>query len=296
MAVFAVETVARLLRDGRLPAVASLLIEPRHGHVAVLLYRDGARRVIRDGDLGHNPSAGAAVARDKDFTKFVLAQAGLPSLPGFSFALPNWLRHTRQGQVGLAQVQAQVRERIEEDGLTFPLYVKPNDGSQGLDVFRCRSEAELSAAVAQFERHQIQLGLVEAALDWPVHRLVVLDGSVVCVYRTLPLTVSGDGLSDLGQLIERARADLERQGRAVRIDLDDPRIPATLAEQGLDLAAVPVAGRTVRVRDGSNLSAGGSAREVPIGVAPSEGGIGQVGPSQERTGRVDPSWLALAQS
>ncbi|MDR1212523.1 MAG: hypothetical protein LBK54_00220 [Propionibacteriaceae bacterium] len=296
MAVFAVETVARLLRDGRLPAVTSWTVEPRHGHVAVLVYRDGARRVIRDGDLGHNPSAGAAVARDKDFTKFVLGQAGLPSLPGFSFALPNWLRHTRQGQVGLAQVQAQVRERVIAEGLAFPLYVKPNDGSQGLDVFRCRSEADLTAAVAQFERHQVQLGLVEAALDWPAHRLVVLDSSVVCAYQTLPLTVSGDGRSDLGQLIERARADLERRGRAVRIDLDDPRIPATLAEQGLDVSAVPAAGQAVRVRDSSNLSAGGSARAVPIEAAPAEDGIGRVGPGEDGARRVDPSWLALAQS
>ncbi|MDR1386511.1 MAG: hypothetical protein LBJ44_02765 [Propionibacteriaceae bacterium] len=274
MSAFGIETAVRLWRAGRLPALAGLEVEPAHGHVAVLVYRDGARRVIRDGDLGCNPSAGAALARDKDFTKFALGRAGLAGLPGFSFALPNWRRHTGQGQASLAEIRQQVEDRIAALGWAFPLYVKPNDGSQGLDVQRCRSRADLVAAVERLERHQVQLGLVEPAWDWPVHRLVVLDGAVVCAYQTVPLTVTGDGRSDLRRLIERARSQLERQGRTVRIDLDDPRIPATLADQGLDLDAVLAPGRPVRVRDSSNLSAGGTAVDW--------------------TGRADPSWLDLA--
>lgn len=107
--------------------------------------------------------------------------------------------------------------------------------------------------------------IVEECVPGDNYRVLYLDGEALdVVLRSVP-TLEGDGRSSLKQLIAgenetRARDGVQAGHALIRIDQE---LRSTLREQGLDLHAVPAAGRSVRLkriisdnRADENLAAG----------------------------------------
>ncbi|MGH7882709.1 MAG: hypothetical protein ACREN8_07360 [Candidatus Dormibacteraceae bacterium] len=114
----------------------------------------------------------------------------------------------------------------------------------------------------------IRVAVVEEAVALPDYRLIVLQGQLISAYLRTPLSVVGDGVKTIADLIIELQGTFEQAGRRTKIDKDDKRIIFRLRRGGLDLSSVPLAKQVVQLLDISNLSAGGTALDVTEDVAP----------------------------
>lgn len=200
------------------------------------------------GRLGRHVSEDATIlVRDKTRLKRHLA--------GLGFGVPS-------GQVFRRQdLEAALRAF---DGLSGPLCVKPNQGSQGDAVFTSiRNRVEYQAAIRHVAARYQKI-LVEESVAGTLIRFFYVRPAVVAVKLSRPASVVGDGLGNLNRLTEAKNA--WRRERAVPghwpIVVDD-EVRRFLATQGRRLEDVPAAGERVYLRGTSNGAVGADSIAVP---------------------------------
>jgi cyanophycin synthetase len=183
---------------------------------------------------------GIDIAADKQLTRRVLAEAGVPIAEGAP-----------------ARTPAEATAVLEQLG--GPVVVKPRHGNHGERV-----TLDLTTA-AEVERAFREAGedvIVERQLGGRDYRVLVVAGEVVAVAERIAAHVVGDGRSTIAELVERTNADPRRgagHSRVLTRITVDERI---LARQGLTEADVPKAGAVVRLAGTANLSTGATSHDV----------------------------------
>ena len=193
-----------------------------------------------------------SIAQDKELTRTLLAEAGIPVPEGRSVsdAAEAWL----------------VAEEIGA-----PVVVKPRYGNQGRGVsvnLATREEVEKAWHVAREEDSSV---VVERFVTGGDYRLLVVGGKVVSAARRHPPTVVGDGRATVRQLVETVNEDPRRCGdhaTALSPVVIDEVALAVLAEQGLAPDSIPEADRIVLLRQNANLSTGGTSEDMTDVVHP----------------------------
>jgi cyanophycin synthetase len=189
---------------------------------------------------------GVDIASDKTLAKQLLADAGIPVPEGIV---------ARSAQEAAEAVTA----------LGGPVVIKPRDGSQGANVSVGVASAEDAAAAYDRAASGHAGVIVERFVPGSDYRVLVVDGRVVAAAQVRPAAVTGDGRSEIAELVERANRDPRRgEGHSrplTKIQLDD-RAVAHLAEHGLGPRSVPATGQVVTLRRNANLSTGGTSRDV----------------------------------
>ncbi|MCW8088101.1 cyanophycin synthetase [Sabulicella glaciei] len=198
---------------------------------------------LRASITGRTSSIAVEIAGDKDLTKSLLAEAGLPVPKG--------------AVVRTAEAAVQEAER-----LGYPVVTKPLDGNHGRGVTLDLRSAE---AVRQGFEHAVTHSrrvIVEQQYSGHDHRILVIGGEVRAVAQRVPAHVVGDGEHSIATLIEEVNRDPRRgtghEKTLTRIEVDD-HVLALLAKAGMDLESVPEEGQWVALRDTANLSTGGTA-------------------------------------
>lgn len=197
----------------------------------------------------------SALARNKRACAQVLRGAGLP--------VP---RHQLVSSAEQALRVAQI--------LGYPVVVKAANLDGGLGVFAGLRTPE---AVQRAYEAVIKLSrqvLVEQFIEGQDYRLQVFQGEVFWVAHRRPAGVLGDGLATVAELVERLNLLRAQPMAASAPDVmsEIGRKPIALDEeanewlqaQALTLAAVPQAGRFVRLRGAANVSQGGTREGVPL--------------------------------
>ncbi|MFL6699825.1 MAG: cyanophycin synthetase [Vitreoscilla sp.] len=192
------------------------------------------------------------IASDKELTKQLLQEAGLPVPSG---------RTTTSLDEAIAAMHR----------IGSPVVVKPLDGNQGKGVTTAvTSEAGLAAAWERARGFGRQV-LVEKHVAGDDYRALVVGTHLVAAARRVPPQVVGDGERSIRQLVDLVNQDPRRgQGHEnvlTRIRLDDAAIEE-LAHQALEVDSVPEPGRVVRLRGNANLSTGGTAEDVTAAMHP----------------------------
>src|SRR2546423_3887153 len=183
------------------------------------------------------------IAQDKDDTKRVLGNIGLP--------VPN-------GDVARSFERA--LEIIDEIG--YPVILKPLDANHGKGISgRIDNEDALKHAWNDAREFGDRI-VIEQYAEGRDHRILVINGKVVACAEKIPARVIGDGSSSIAQLIERENLD-PRRGIGHTKTLTklpaDERTTCFLRKQGLTLASVPEKDQVVYLRSTANLSTGGTA-------------------------------------
>jgi cyanophycin synthetase len=199
------------------------------------------------------PHLGVEIAGDKDFTKSLLSQHGVPVPKGF-------VAEDEEDAADIAR------------SLGWPVVVKPLDASHGRGILtNIQSEEELKLAYrdARTVREEV---IVERFLEGFDFRFVVVNGKFICAAQRVPAFVVGDGRRSIAQLVEDANRDPRRgighEKVLTRIELDELSI-ALLARRKLTPSSVPADGETVFLKSTANLSTGGISRDVTDAVHPS---------------------------
>ncbi len=212
----------------------------------------------KTGIIGHG------IADDKDWTKQILGDAGIP---------------VPQGRICYNFEEAQAAA----EALGYPVVTKPLVGNHGRGVTtNITNRTELREGYdAAFNRHETVV--VETYIKGEDHRLLVIDGKLVAAARRRPAHVVGDGASTLGQLIDRENEDPRRgvghENLLTQIKID-PQTERLVEQAGLTFDSVIPSGEMVVLKSTANISTGGTATDLTDDVHP------EVRYAAERIGRL----------
>jgi len=195
---------------------------------------------------------GYGIADDKDWTKQILGDAGIP---------------VPQGQVVYS-----FEEAVEAaNHIGYPLATKPLVGNHGRGVSTdINDEAALREGYdAAYHRHETVV--VEQYVKGEDHRLLVVDGKLVAAARRRPAHVIGDGKHTLQQLVDIENSDPRRgvghENLLTQIHLDEQSF-RLIHQQGLTVESVIPKDQIVWLKSTANLSTGGTATDITDDVHP----------------------------
>lgn len=225
-------------------------------HLGVGVFQLGwghrARRIERS-VVGLDSFMGARLSRDKAAAAALLRRAGLPAPVH---------HNTRSVDEALAAARR----------LGWPVVVKPLDGERGegvsVDVADERSLRSAFAAALARSVHKVVL--VERLVPGVCHRIFIADGQLLYAVKRMPMSVQGDGVRTVAQLVDAEVAQQQRLPPWTRsgiVPLDDAA-RSTLAAAGLDAQTVPEAGRWVALRRIESTLDGGVDEEVTQQIHP----------------------------
>jgi cyanophycin synthetase len=245
-------------REATGPSTRSIIAAARRRGIPAERYADlsllrlgwgNRRRLAWAAMTDRTSGVGVDIAADKQITRRLLTDAGVPVAPG-----------------GAARTAEEAVRLLA--ALGAPVVVKPRQGRQGEHVaLNLRTSAEVEQAFAAAGGDIV----VERQLAGHDYRVLIVADEVVAAAERVAAHVVGDGRSTVTELVARTNADPRRGvGHArvlTRIDLDAAAL-AVLDRQALSPDSVPVADRQVWLRDNANLSTGGTGSDVTDRVHP----------------------------
>ncbi|HEX8786113.1 MAG TPA: cyanophycin synthetase, partial [Telluria sp.] len=203
------------------------------------------QRRIQATITGATNAIAVGIASDKQLTKTLLDQAGVPVPAGDTVTT---LAAAQRAARGLGCVT-----------------IKPLDANQGKGVtVACNTADDVERAFA-FAQKYGQRVIVEEFLRGRDYRVLVTGKKVAAAAWRRPPHVSGDGRSTVRELVEIENRNPARgaghSNILTRIPMDELAADV-LARQGYTFDSVPAQGRTVELRGNANLSTGGTAEDV----------------------------------
>jgi glutathione synthase/RimK-type ligase-like ATP-grasp enzyme len=159
------------------------------------LKRGGQTAHVYGWDFGVNSSTAVLICRNKAACSAVLRENRIPCLPHLAFYRPDREDFGFEHQASWSKMVEYLNSHPQG------VVCKPNDLSRGVSVRRVSSVAELEKAVYDTFRYSRELCLSPFVSIDAEYRVVLLNGYCRLMYvKRLP-TVTGDGVSMLGELI-----------------------------------------------------------------------------------------------
>jgi cyanophycin synthetase len=202
------------------------------------------------------------IASDKNLTNRLLDAAGLP-VPKSEVVT------TEDGAVDATRV------------VGFPCVLKPLDGNHGRGVqLDLRSEADVRAAFGRaLAESRSRDVVVESYITGNDYRCLVIGGRVAAIAERVPASVVGDGKATVAQLVDQTNLDPRRgighEKVLTRIAVNEAAV-ALVRAQGLEMDAVPEAGRRVKLALTGNMSTGGTSIDRTMDAHPDNAEVAEM--------------------
>jgi cyanophycin synthetase len=210
-------------------------------------------RFVQAAETDATSNIAVELAGDKDATK--------QRLENFSISVP-------QGEIVRTE-----REAIEAlESLGAPVVVKPLDGRQGKGVsLNLSTPAQVADAFRIAQEFSPEI-LVEEQFTGKNYRVLIVGEKMVAASERIAGCVVGDDANTIRKLIEIENQNpLRGEGHEkplTKIKIDDVLL-SSLRKRNQSLDDVPETGKTIWLREGINLSMGGTATDVTDIVHPS---------------------------
>ncbi|MDX2100564.1 MAG: cyanophycin synthetase [Leptolyngbyaceae cyanobacterium bins.59] len=193
---------------------------------------------------GNTGILGVELASDKEGTKQILREAGVPVPRGT-----------------VVYYLEDLEAAIQEVG-GYPIVIKPLNGNHGRGITINIDSWEMAEAAYDMAKEVSRAVIVERYYTGADHRVLVVNGKVVAVAERVPAHVVGDGKLTIEELIEETNEDPNRgdghDNVLTKITLDQTSFQL-LERQGYSLQTVLSAGEICYLRATANLSTGGIA-------------------------------------
>jgi len=200
----------------------------------------------------HTASIAVDIASDKDLTKRLLDDVGIPVPRGY-----------------VVKTKGEAFERAQTLG--FPLVIKPIDASQGRGVTVNINSIELLAKAYEEAFKLSQEVVVEKYIEGSDYRILVVNNHFVAASQRDPAHVIGDGKSTITQLVDRVNEDPRRgfghENVLTKIVIEE-MTKSILSSSGLVEDSILEEGRRMNLKTTANLSVGGTATDVTDVVHP----------------------------
>lgn len=153
----------------------------------------------------------------------------------------------------------------------YPVVMKPNNGKKGQDVFvNLNSEEEVTQAFQRLTKAKRQV-IVERFISGDEYRLLVIGGKFVAAMNRQPGRITGDGTRSIRQLLAARNKHVRGYDlRNMFLDrlLFDSVAKEMMEDRGYTLDSCLKKDEVLVLRKVSNLSAGGTSRDVTAMVHP----------------------------
>jgi cyanophycin synthetase len=198
----------------------------------------GARcRHIWTAETDRTSAIAEGISRDKDLTKSLLQSCGVP---------------VPEGRI----VESAEAAWEAANDIGMPVVIKPCDGNHGRGVFielSQREEIESAYRMALREGTEV---LVERYISGTEHRLLIVGGRLIAATRGDSVSVVGDGISTIAELIESQINSDPRRGSTEDHPLNLIRLDSAaqmeIAHQGYHRDSVVPAGIKVLIQRNGN--------------------------------------------
>ncbi|MEN9243433.1 MAG: cyanophycin synthetase [Gloeomargarita sp. DG02_5_bins_242] len=189
---------------------------------------------------------GVELAGDKEGTKRMLAEAGIPIPRGT-----------------VIRREQDLPEAIQAVG-GYPVVLKPLDGNHGrgitLDIHSLeQAQVAYDLALAESKAGRV---IVERFHPGHDHRILVVNGRVVAVAQRVPAHVTGDGNHTIAELVAQVNRDPQRgdgHDNVLTKIVWDETTESILSQQGYQPGTVLRRGEVAYLKRTANLSTGGTA-------------------------------------
>lgn len=193
-------------------------------------------------------SVACAIARDKKLTSDLLCQALFPG----------------SGAIRISDF-ANAAEIAKKIG--FPVVLKPRLLDGGVGVYpNLQNETQLKSAFIELQKITDQV-LIEKYVIGKDYRLVCYKGSLIWAIERIYPGVSCDGIHSIHQLVDIENLNPLRNRIYSKVlttlNLDHEALEC-IKKQGYSPESIPGSGTFVRLRDKSNINAGGFPEIFPI--------------------------------
>ena len=235
------------------------------GRVGYIQYPSGDKVFFKNTCFDINPSGASKIAQDKDYCARILRKFGINSPSGTLVVSPRYKKligRKNRHIVAAWEPFGDAVRAIEE--AAFPIYIKPNDQSNGDGVARIYSaEQALEHVALLFQRFDHVL--IQQHLPGKEYRVVVLDDSILLAYRKAPLSVTGDGRRSIARLYSSA---VTMRASGLSHDVNHDEVQRHLERAGKTFDYVAAVDEVVDLLPNANISSGGSLRDVSTRVDP----------------------------
>ena len=248
---------------------ATVGYEKEFGYAGYIQFEDGRKSMFRGTTFDVNGQGGSIIARDKYYCSYFLREQGFNTPEEVLIFSPRYTDQIRLKNETVANKLSGMSTALKfaaEHG--FPLYVKPNDGAEGIGVFRVSSSSQLNEALQELFEENDKV-LVQRPIAGRDYRVVVFDNEIVSAYERIPLRVVGDGGSSVDTLIKLRLDEIRGKGKGNKIDPNDSRIDIRLSESEVQRTDILEKGTIINLLSNSNLSSGGEAVDISDKIAPS---------------------------
>jgi cyanophycin synthetase len=212
----------------------------------IMLGHGRNQRMITAAVASSTSAIAVEVVSDKELTKQLLADGRIP---------------TPRGR--LVTRIAEIDDAVSE--LDFPLAVKPLNGNHGRGITTNIQTLEDAVAAFHLAQKISRYVIIERHIKGYDFRFLVINYKLVAVAKRTPASVTGNGISTIGQLIDESNKDPRRgighENVLTQITVDDNTLQI-LAESNLSLESVLQADQIQYLKYTANLSSGGTADDV----------------------------------
>ncbi|MBR3132708.1 MAG: hypothetical protein IKG42_01285 [Clostridia bacterium] len=179
------------------------------------LTKDGKVRHIDGNRFDINPQAGGRITGNKYDTYEVLKSQNVPIITHFQVFSPT----LSPSKIDDGGIWPTIIAKFNECGC---LVVKANTGSEGKEVFLCLTQKDLEIAVHKLLNKKRSISICPFYDIKTEYRTFYLNGKVYLIYGKIQPSVIGDGVTDLGTLIEGLNLPNRKVARdnVARMDLD----------------------------------------------------------------------------
>ena len=192
------------------------------------------------------------IACDKEETKALLEAAEIPVPSGT-----------------VVRSIAGLEEAVEKFG--YPLVIKPIDGNHGKGNTTNITTWEQALTAFDAAQKYGRSSIVEKFITGYDFRILVINYKFVCAALRTPASVTGDGSSNIQQLIDITNSDPRRgyghEKVLTQITIDQ-FTHKMLDEKNYTLDTIPPKGELVMLKPTANLSTGGTSNDVTDEVHP----------------------------
>jgi D-alanine-D-alanine ligase-like ATP-grasp enzyme len=215
-----------------------------HPYSRALIISDGKKQFITDhkhtyGMYPTNAKFAEFLANDKATTKRVLKKFGFRIIKGKQF----YIAHS-EGVPLLAKDRASAAADYAKQ-IGYPVFVKPNHGSQGSNARIIFTRQALTAHIKKMREEGVLSFLVEKLTERPEYRIFVVNGVPQYMYRKKRISVTGTGTHTIAELIAM-----------MKNEIDDDVLKKMLKKEGKTTHSILEAEREIILQETANISMG----------------------------------------
>lgn len=261
---FPMRLLIELFAAGELPNIASIILEPTYGYAGRIIYKNGSVRMLRGNNLDINHHGASEISKDKGYAKYFLQQLGYITPIGQVFLSSNYINLIDSNLSRYdfdSYADGQKLFIYIEDVIKYPCFVKPNEGSQGQDVFKCYTADDVQSALEKFTQQCLPRFIVEQTIALPDYRVVVFEDKIIACYQRRPLAIIGDGHATIETLLTHKQQLFKQAGRTTQVKFDDPRIHRQLHKHNYTFETILPTDHRFEIYEFANLSTGGDAED-----------------------------------